>query len=979
MATEAKLKPPLSSGALRRERLLAACRAPVVWVMGPAGSGKTTLVASHLHHGDRPGLWYRVDESDRDMASAYAALTRAVAGLAPSDCGTLPTFASDEHMATGDFARRFVEATYAVLPPNCALIFDDVHHVDGVAGWEALLTELCRWRPAETQLVAAGRAPPPASLARWRVHGTMSTVDADALRFDREDVAAWLEASRGADVEDDEVDRVLERTAGWSAAVVLLSSSSDERVLRESGLPDYFDNEVLESLSTAERNLLFLTSLPDTFDPALVCELFPKDGRATLSELRQRHLFIEELDGEPPSFRYHDLFREHLRSRAPSALGPAAWRNGVARVVDALQSRGRDREAVSLALDEGLHDSAGPLIVKLAPRLLEQGFVQTLAGWLAEMPEDRIASDGHLLEVRGMARRWLYDPRSLEDLQAAYDLHRAAGDEKGMLASWSELVAATGTFSGEVDLLRRALDELPRLPPVPDDDVELAFRVSASKLTVLYYRRPEDPDLDALAERVTTLALASRARILRAYSGSFLCIHWIMRAQPERGAVVLRTVVGSEEALPPFLRIVLATSKIFLAWLSGRGDDVASVEREAERLVARTGLESLRPLYTLMTAAEMLSTGRADEAMARIEPLWAMVEMLPAMVGSVAAVFRGWAALAGGRVVEAERRVREWEASDRLSQLPASDTLIVLAHGYCALHAGKLQEAGDRFERGLAKAERQRADMHVLGALAGVALVALARNDAEASERHTRRFCAMARERGVFSCFYLSPPDAARIAARALELGIEVDWVQELIERRHLPPPRPISALLGWPARLRVRMLGAFAIEVDGVEADLGRKIPRRQIELLGAIVADEADEVPVERVLDVVWPDADGDAAYRALKPTLHRLRTLLQLEDILTLRSGVLRLDPTRCWCDVHALRAIASAAARADADDATRLSSAFEEAYRGPFLESVSAGPWALQPRAQLDGLAEQTRAKLDALLDPQRAGGERVTRT
>jgi ATP/maltotriose-dependent transcriptional regulator MalT len=41
----------------------------VIWVTGPAGSGKTTLVASFLYSRKLPCLWYQVDAGDADPAT----------------------------------------------------------------------------------------------------------------------------------------------------------------------------------------------------------------------------------------------------------------------------------------------------------------------------------------------------------------------------------------------------------------------------------------------------------------------------------------------------------------------------------------------------------------------------------------------------------------------------------------------------------------------------------------------------------------------------------------------------------------------------------------------------------------------------------------------------------------------------------------------------------------------------------------------
>ena len=74
VALIAKITPPKTSGVFPRKRLfrlLDECRkSPVVWVSAPAGSGKTTLVASYLSDRKLQSIWYRVDEGDGDIAAS---------------------------------------------------------------------------------------------------------------------------------------------------------------------------------------------------------------------------------------------------------------------------------------------------------------------------------------------------------------------------------------------------------------------------------------------------------------------------------------------------------------------------------------------------------------------------------------------------------------------------------------------------------------------------------------------------------------------------------------------------------------------------------------------------------------------------------------------------------------------------------------------------------------------------------------------
>jgi LuxR family maltose regulon positive regulatory protein len=113
-------------------------------------------------------------------------------------------------------------------------------------------------------------------------------------------------------------------------------------------------------------------------------------------------------------------------------------------------------------------------------------------------------------------------------------------------------------------------------------------------------------------------------------------------------------------------------------------------------------------------------------------------------------------------------------------------------------------------------------------------------------------------------------------------------------------------------------------------------------------IVALGGKNLSEERLMDVLWPDAEGDSGRNALSVTLSRLRELLGVKDALQVSEGMVSLDDRFVWTDAWAFERLIRAAER-ETEKREDLEKAFE-LYHGHFLKAES-GSWAISPRERL----------------------------
>jgi DNA-binding SARP family transcriptional activator len=194
----------------------------------------------------------------------------------------------------------------------------------------------------------------------------------------------------------------------------------------------------------------------------------------------------------------------------------------------------------------------------------------------------------------------------------------------------------------------------------------------------------------------------------------------------------------------------------------------------------------------------------------------------------------------------------------------------------------------------------------------------------------------------------------AHLCAYALQHGIEVDYVQEIIRRRHLTLDKPPLHIEQWPWPFKVYTLGRFELHQSGNSLQFSRKAQKKPLEMLKALIAFGEKEIGEEQIADLLWPEADGDAAYSAFTTNLSRLRHLLGNDKAIRYQDGRITLDAHFCWVDAWAFEHMVSESEKSRKEDPTKTFVVAEKAfdlYQGHFLASDGDPFWAVSYRERL----------------------------
>lgn len=186
---------------------------------------------------------------------------------------------------------------------------------------------------------------------------------------------------------------------------------------------------------------------------------------------------------------------------------------------------------------------------------------------------------------------------------------------------------------------------------------------------------------------------------------------------------------------------------------------------------------------------------------------------------------------------------------------------------------------------------------------------------------------------------------------------------------------------IGDACRIRLHFLGQFRILRDGQPLAFQRKPPKKPLALLKLLAASGGAGADRDTIAETLWPDAEGDAAHRAFDVTLHRLRKLLGVPEVVMLSSALLSLHPGKCWTDVREFQALVErieAAVSAPLEhpyaECMALSRRLLRVYSGHFLEHDGQHAWADSCRDRLREKFRRAVTGLASCLERQHAWGQ-----
>jgi len=929
-----------------RPRLLRALagRWKVGTLAAPAGWGKSTLAAQLARGGQT--LWVTLGPEHRSPARLLDAVFTTAARLSPPlgrEVLALFDARRDFERDGGLLTARLVHELSTRAQP-ILVVLDDAHELAGARAalsWAAALIEAT---PESVRFVIAARGESPFGPARFARLGERALSRED-LAFSAAEARRLLERLR---VPRPRRAALAAVHGGWVTGLVAGARATDASGSEWSQLA----SRELDALAPKLRHDLLIASGLDELDPeALAAALSHDRSRNLLEAVRRRGLYLDTgRDGVP---RFHPLFLDVLRDRAARELPASVRRATLARVarhwrrlgqpvraVTALAAAGDGATAVA-AFERIWRDGDASIREMLGPaaeRWLERGEPQAAAAspavLLAAARQDADGGrfDRATARLRAAANGWL-DARHPVEAARAYGVLSVVANQTVQFAP----------------AIRDGLDLLSRLRAVPRGHAErgdmnerragsamIRARVGSLRLHAgdpAGARADLDAALRALAARPRGVEYAD-AEVSRA-TLEFTAGRWEPYLVRARRALAVYRQAGYW-ARAHALLVNMAEGYIYL------GEEPAARIHldEAAALFDRSGGFARRALLEISRArsfseeGSMPAAARAFRA-ARREVARASTPFYACMLDVWEGVFerrRGRLARAGRLLARAEAGLAALESPSwrNVARLECALVRGLEGHGIDALAAladcvRVSHRLGDRKEEARVLLFTARVAQHMGRPHAAPLRAALRLLDRE----HYR--VLLRKERDV-----------------AVPLGVEAATARPFA---HVPAVRHNTSTQAQPSRVRITLLGRFALEVDGAARPIARTAARQLVALLALRPGrPERREALAERL----WPQADPAASRNRFDVALNAARQALEPRVGARGPFTVVRGEHGMIWldgaieCDVLRFETLATQAEREGTLAGWQRAAAV---YVGGLLPEWMDAEWAEDARARL----------------------------
>jgi LuxR family maltose regulon positive regulatory protein len=972
----AKVTRPTASKILLRKRLFECLKyrvnSPVLWVTGPAGSGKTALVSSYIESQNIPCLWYKVDSKDADLETFYFNLRLAGKKTFPK-MNNMPAPLTDYPCDMQDFNHDFFSTLFSNIAKPSVLVLDNYQEIPEEIMLHDLLLEAFNMLPEGIRIIIISRKEPLAKFSRLRVNRRMNLLGWQDIRFNSREFQNVINNWGFEDIPEEIFVGIYQKLDGWIAGLLFILEGTNRynTNIQHVGIGsledifNYFSEEVYEYLDNEVKHFLLTTSLLPYITVRLAHELCGVSHTArSLSCIARHNLFIEELAvSEIDTFQYVPIFREFLMSKLEETFAPGKLNKMKRKAASLLLAENQIEEAAELLRRAEDWDGLLNIINQHAPILISQQKTKFLLVLLNSIPPFTASLNPLLPYWFGVCQQQTNPAEAQISFQHAFKISCDQQDHSGSFAAWIGLVRSIITELNDFTQLDSLIDWLDKR--YQDEFINLSCEMrgtlSACMVEALMIRKPMSRDLLKWVEYSTADAIyADPDQAMQCYN---VAINYFLWQGNQDNAFLLlektRKLSRSNRVSSlSILKTKCLEAQIYAWYKTDTKKCLQTVEIGLD-IAKFTGVHTMdHKLYALGALGYLLGNNftRAGDY---LQKMVSQTDTNRKHCKFWYYYLTAWINILRGNVPQGiqfgQNAQKTAKASGHL--LHEAMAHFITSQGF--FEKGDFRKATNQLNN-FGKIIRP-INSTLLDYLFFLTKAHFAHDlgKEQVGTKYLKKAMKIGREENYCKLMCWSNPKVmTRLSMKAIEREIETPYVKELISQQGLTPVSSPIEIEQWPWPIKIYALGRFQIVKDGAPLQFNGKAQQKPLAMLKALIALGGRNVSEFHIAEALWPDSDGDMQHQSLATTLYRLRRILGEKKMIEYHDSHLSIKAQYVWVDIWAFeRLLSQAETEAGKNEekspffAARYAERAINFYKGSFLPQNSMDYWSIHLRERL----------------------------
>jgi ATP/maltotriose-dependent transcriptional regulator MalT/DNA-binding SARP family transcriptional activator len=973
----AKTMRPTASKVVRRKRLfrqLSGSReCPLIWVSGPPGCGKTTLVSSFVEYHDLEHLWYKFDSNDTDISSFFFNMTQACRHNGHKQ-KKLPVFTTEYRLGVPEFSHDFFSTLFSGFSDTSIIVLDNYQELPEDLIFHDLLIDALNLLPANLQVIIISRKEPSSKFSRLKANRQIRQISWQDLRFMIEEFFDVVSLWGFDDLPEKTRSQIYEKMDGWIAGLLFMLEGTKRynTSLQHIGsgtfeeIFQYFAEETFDFQDNDIKQFLLIASQLPNITPRFIKVLTGDEQTSkTLSCLNRNNLFIEKLaEPEEETYQFHPLFQDYLQHKVSDHFTLDEAKETRRKAADLLLIDKQAEKAAELLLLAGDYTKFVEVVISQASILINQGRHKLLEDWLKKIPDTMVAENPCLSYWAGVCRQHTAPVAAKKSFKTSFE---TACDQKNFdcsFSSWAGLVDAIihqwHDFT-ELDPLLVWLDEHYEKELVGLSE-ELKGRIAICMIQGLLIRDPGNDNLIKWIDFVTSevTGLLNMELVMQAYLA--VADYYLWTGNQSQSWLIL-SKIRNLAISPKISTLYVLKSKCLeatmYAWFMADARKCLETVESGLEISRSTGVHVMDHNLYVTGAFGALIGRRYNRMTEYLKQIEALLDKGRQHCFFCHHYLSTWFSLSRGHVLRGITHAEEALKTAEKSGHVFHKALGIFATAQALYEKGKFSCAEKKLKQFDTFVVRTNSQLLQYLFYLSKAQFSFDLGKEEVGAKYLKKALKIGRENKYQKIpSWWNPSVMTRLCIKALERKIEEGYVRELISSQCIVPGESPIEIETWPWPIKIYTLGRFEIVKDGKPIRSTGKAQQKPLAMLKAIIALGGRGVSEEYLADALWPDSDGDMQHQSLATTLHRLRKILGGKDMIDFQDGYLSINSKYIWVDVWAFeRQLSQAETELNRNEeksvffASNYAEKAIKLYKGGFLAQNSADHWCIHLRERL----------------------------